>query len=139
MNITTSTPPITSIHSLYCSLTGFQLALDMHREAVWFDYLRRFTADDLRTVVRHLKQQAKQGRAARSLKFRSLIVNLDYFEEDLAEARAVARGTNPYTDRDSVLAATGRIDTNTPLPRSAHQILAAMKAAQEFSRLKETL
>ena len=101
---------IVDLHAAYVQLTGFSLPLSMDREAAWFEWVKRgFTPDDLAALVKHHKWLAKSGIPARSLKFRSLVVNVDYAEEDLAEIRARSRVPPPKPNREEVLRATGRV------------------------------
>lgn len=79
-------------HELFEKLSGSKFTLDFCRMDAWriFINYRRdepFTHDDLRLVWRFLRKQIINGkRNAGALKFRNLIMNPDYFEEDLAEA-----------------------------------------------------
>lgn len=123
---------IPSLHRLYANLTGFDLRLDMAREQTWYQWTRfGFTADDLRLVIVHLRSEIKRGnRNAGALKFHNLIGQPDYFEEDLALARAGQRVAQaaPPPNRAAVLRASGRPAAPPPPdPRSAAQILAGLK------------
>jgi hypothetical protein len=90
---------INTLHADYQRLARLPLRLDMHREAVWFEWGRRgFTADDLRCVITYLRGEIRAGRRhPAALKFSNLIGQPDYFEEDLALARAQARPRQPAT------------------------------------------
>ena len=83
---------IRAFHTVFEQLSGMQLTLDFCRMDAWRQFIgyRRhqpYTHDDLRLVWRFLKKQIINGkRNAGALKFRNLIQNPDYFEEDLAEA-----------------------------------------------------
>lgn len=97
-------------HNLYVKLTDLPILWSTDRRYAWELFCLRFTEDDLRTVIAFLKGKRSRGQPARSLSFRSLISgpgSLDYFEEDLAEARA---RRIPVVDQGkaSVLRATGR-------------------------------
>lgn len=132
---------IQQIHRVYCQATGFNLALDIAREQDWLLWLKRgFTADDLRLMVSHLRREIQAGRRNEGcLKFRNLIVNVDFFEEDLAELRARQR-PRPAMDpaKASVLRATGRHDVEpTKDARSAADILAGEEAFKIFKGLKD--
>lgn len=139
MNDTLST--IDGFHRLYVQLTGFQIRLDAAREHEWFYWVKRgFTADDLRVLVAHLKREIKEGRRMPGcLKFRNLIVNLDYFEEDLAEARALARRPRVDAGRAEVLRRSGRDAASQAPARSAADVIAGMKAFEDFRKLKDNL
>lgn len=91
---------IQALHALYVQLTGQNIALRMDRERAWFDWLGcrkpEFTAEDLRTVIHHIKAGIReQKRNPGALKFSNLIGQPDYFEEDLALATAIARPRPP--------------------------------------------
>ena len=140
MQIMPTKANIESIHRLYCALTGFNLRLDMNREHVWFEYLKAgFTEPDLIMVIRHLKWCKRNGLPARSLNFHTLIQQLDWIEETLAECKARARTYRPDPDKASVMAATGRKDERVSQVRSAGDVLAGMKALDEFKKMKENL
>lgn len=133
---------IPELHKLYIEITGIDIRLNPSREREWFDWLRAgFTAADLRLLVADLKRGIReQRRLPGSLKFSNLIRDVDWFEENLAEAKARARNFRPSTDKASVLRATGRDPAPPPLPaRTPEQIMAAEKAFQEFLALKNKL
>jgi hypothetical protein len=133
---------INSVHALYCQLTGMPIRLDMAREHEWFEWLKRgFTQRDLRDLVAHLRQEIRAGRRNPGcLKFRNLVVNLDYFEEDLAEARARSRVQKVDPGRSDVLRATGRPAGPPPKPaRSTAEIMAGEEAFKAFLKLKDNL
>jgi len=103
---------ILQLHRLYVEQTGHAVSLGFDRERAWFDFLARgWTEDDLRLVIEKIKSGIRRGeRRPGALKFRNLIVQLDYFDEDLAEARAAARVKRMDPARAAVLRATGRSD-----------------------------
>ena len=123
---------IAALHAAYCQATGFVLTMDMNREQAWFEWLRRgLTPDDVRLLVRHHRDRARQGKPARSLTFRNFVMSVDYAEEDLAELRARNRRQEPPPNREAVLKATHR---PTPDPGDAipmATIIANMRAAVE--------
>lgn len=84
---------ITGLHDVYTRETGLGLFLTPARERAWFDWLKfKFTEEDLKLVIAHIKRGIReQRRQPGALKFRNLIEMPDYFEEDLAEARAKGR------------------------------------------------
>lgn len=133
---------IPELHSLYVSLTGQAIRLDMAREHEWYHWtLRGFTPDDLRLMVAHLKREIAAGKRNHgALKFRNLIVNLDWFEEDLAEAKALARRPKVDPARADALRATGRSPADPPpAAKSTAEIMAASKAFEQFRNLKNQL
>ena len=122
----TATDAIREMHRVYCQETGFNLPCDMGREAAWFELHRRgVTVADLRLVIRHVQAGIRaQRRNQGAPLFRTLVCNRDYFEEDLAEAKARARVPVPDAGRAQVLRATGRPERAEPAPaRKAGEVL----------------
>lgn len=125
---------IRELHSAYVQETGFNIPLSMDREASWYEWVKRgFTVSDLLGLIRHHRWLAKSGLPHRSDKFRSLIVNVDYAEEDLAEIRARNRIPKPQPNRDEVLRATGReAPDGAPEPvyaKPSEEIIAQLRKA----------
>lgn len=134
--MTDETPNATRLHNLYCSLTGLQLKLMMREVFAWNAFTAHgFTEDDLRLVVPHLKAKIKAGRKWPSaLLFRNLIEREDFFNEELSEAKALARVPKVDKGRESVLRATGRP------PQVKDNVTTAGQAAFEaFKKFRESL
>ena len=127
---------IEALHKLYGELTGLLIPLDMQRESMWFEWQRRGHGErELREVVAHLRRGIReQKRNPGSLKFRNLIGMPDYFEEDLAEARAARRAfqSKPQGQLASVLSATGRYTQ----PKGEAKSIAQVVNSPEFQQLK---
>ncbi|MEY4393909.1 MAG: hypothetical protein RL595_1158 [Planctomycetota bacterium] len=113
---------IREFHQVFEQLSGSRFTLDFCRMDAWRQFInyRRdepYTHDDLRLVWRFLKRQVLNGkRNAGALKFRNLIQNPDYFEEDLAEARGEAeRLSKPAMPQRKVVVYnnTSRVVENT--------------------------
>lgn len=121
---------IQKAHSTYCQETGLSVTMAFGREHAWHDFLKLFTLDDLVTVVRCLKVGIKSGRRNPGcLKFHNLIEQLDMFEEELAEAKALSRNKpKPITRRDEVLVATFRPENDVPNPKTPKVILGDLEA-----------
>jgi len=89
---------IRALHRAYVQLTGLDVGLNMDRERVWWDWLHYrtddpFTAADLRLVIDYLRTGIRnEQRNAGCLRFRNLVGNPDYFDEERAAARK-ARAT----------------------------------------------
>lgn len=127
-------------HRFFEKLTSAQLTPDFARLDAWRTFIGYrqppFTHDDLRVVVLHLKQQIKhQKRNPGALKFRNLICQPDYFEEDLQEARAALRPRAPKT-RQIVSNGTSRIvpnpntsDTSAPVSAVLPRLIAEIRRA----------
>ncbi len=81
------------IHLKYCELTKRDLPLDMSHHYAWNAWKAKgYTPADLELVVNHIKTLIRAGRRfPESLRFYNLIMDLDRFAEDRAEARALAR------------------------------------------------
>ncbi len=101
---------IQNLHAVYCQLTGFDLPLSFEREQAWYWWVqRKLSQSDLTLLIRHHRELARRGeKTARSLKFRSLIMNVDWAEEDLQEIKARQRSASPRPNQDAILRASGR-------------------------------
>lgn len=136
---------IQALHAAYVSATGLDIRLDISREREWFEYVNKgFTQEDLRLVIEHLKRGIReQRRNPGALKFRNLIGQLDYFEEDLAEARALTRakkaGQTIEPGKAAVLRASGRESASQASPERRVQEIIESKGFQELAKFKETL
>ncbi len=77
------------------------------RERSWYEFAKaKFTAEDLRLVITHLKQGIKRNqRHSGCLKFSNLIECLNYFEEEVCEAKAHLRGNRPQSNRENIIQA----------------------------------
>ncbi len=133
---------IERLHALYVQLTGLAIPLDMQRETIWFEWQRRGHGEqELRDVVAHLRRGIReQRRNPGALKFRNLIGQPDYFEEDLAEARAAQRAfrARPQGDKRSVLKTAGRDTSPKGAAKSAAEIVAG-EGFKQFVNLKKTI
>jgi hypothetical protein len=98
------------LHEVYQLLTGLVVPLDSWREHQWFELVRKGVGEaELRLVIAHIRRGIGAGTRNRgALRFHNLIGQVDYFEEELAEATAVNRRARGDTARESVLRATGR-------------------------------
>lgn len=134
---------LSGLHAAYVSATGLALRLDMARERDWFEWTKRgFTEADLIQVIGHLKRGIRERRRNQgALKFSNLIGQPDFFEEDLAEAKAHARSAGfSLSPKSSVLRSAGRPPAPpTREPRSAGQIMEADRAFEQFRALKGKL
>lgn len=98
-------------HLLYCKLTGLNLPLQMNQLWAWEKFCLRFTDDDLRLVIRFIRDKLRDRKPARSFTFRNFIAgpnSLDFFDEDLQEARARYKFKPIDSGKVSVLKASGR-------------------------------
>lgn len=128
-------------HDAYNRAMRETLPLTMQRIFLWESFAARgFTPDDVGVVVNHLRRKVQEGKKWPScLLFSALLRNLDEFEEQLHEARAMARSPKPHPAR-AELAATGRaVIKEQPAARSVADILAGEKAFAEFRALKQSL
>lgn len=132
---------IEHLHSSYCTLTGISIPLTMQRIYQWEAWgACGYSEKDLAAVVKLLKEKIRRQRKTIScLRFSCLIGNTEWFGEDLGEVQANNRGPVRCADRESVLKSTGRIEQVKDTVRSAADILAGMKAFEEFRALKEAL
>lgn len=109
---------IAELHDAYCQATGFNLPLRFDRQRVWFEFEKAgFTAEDLRLVVRWIRRQIERGASGYvngSLRFTTLVIRLDEFEEKLHLARHELRPARPRTELREVR--TGDIRRQVELP-----------------------
>lgn len=128
---------IKSIHALYGALTSNWLHLDMNRERIWYEFLKRFTEEDLRLVIAHLQTGIKKGyRYMPCLRFSRLIEPLDHFEEQLNEARANSRNNKPQSNREQAIKVlrpqtpqAPQIDNSKPISEIMPELLKKMREA----------
>jgi hypothetical protein len=93
------------MHSLYQELTDLSLPWVASHLFSWECFCLRFDDSDLRLVVQFIKDRKRMGRPSREFNFRSFIAgpsSLDFFAEDLAQAKAEQRVHKP-TFRDRVM------------------------------------
>ena len=142
MNPVSTRQRIELLHKLYGQLTGLLIPLDMQRESMWFEWQRRGHGElELREVVAHLQRGIReQRRNVGALKFRNLIGSPDYFEEDLAEARANRRAAaaKPSPPLASVLRATGRPVEPKGRAKSVDEI-AQSDSFKKFTQFRQSL
>jgi hypothetical protein len=133
---------IKPLHEAYVSSTGLSLEYTPSRRFAWERWMfRKWNKEDLFVVVRHLKTKIRNGQKWPScLSFNRLIGDEDAFEEQLAEARALARTPKPHPARQEVKS-NGKLVKLTPETpaRSAADILAADKAFAAFRDLRKSL
>lgn len=86
------------MHEAYCGNTGLTVKLNAHRIEAWKRWIDEgFAPDDLRAVIKYIKQKIRDGvRREESFKFDLLITPDRYkgfsrFEDDLAMANKVFR------------------------------------------------
>jgi len=132
---------IKELHGCYCRMSGLEVPLTMQRMFTWERWIHeKLTIDDLRLVIEVLRRKIKAGKKTLAcLKFTNLIGNVEFFTEDLAEARQLARLPKSEPDKESVLRATGRPTHHDKPPRTAAQVLADQEAFRKFREFKETL
>ncbi len=131
-----------AIHAVYCNATSFDLVLTMSRHYAWSAFKAAgWTAKDLVLVIDHLKAKIKRGHKWSScLRFYPLICRLDEFEEELQEARALARIPKVDKVKESVLKATGR--TTQPQPdnvKTPESILRGEEGLKALLKLRDSL
>lgn len=82
-----------ALHQEYCARTAYDLVLNGMRENTWRDWItynreQPFTVEDLKLVIAYLRVKIRASeRNEGALRFRNLIGNPDYFEEDLQQAK----------------------------------------------------
>ena len=87
---------VKQFHAAYNRETGLPISLQFDRQRAWHELLKReygeppaqLTITDLVMVIRYIRTGITRGeRNAGALRFRNLIEQPDYFEEELALAR----------------------------------------------------
>lgn len=139
--MTDITPAIQELHSAYCDSTKMSIELTMSRIFQWQAWQARgWGKAELRLVVQSLHRKIAAGKKwASALTFRRLIGDLEGFEEELADARALARRPRPGA-REAVLRATGRgCPSCQNTARRIRDIVAEQKALAALRALKESL
>jgi len=115
-------------HALYCKQADINLPyMPLWHDRDWHEFHKLFSDKDLTLVMNHIKKRYSTNRTImrHMLGFRFLIQQPDRFSELLAEAKAVPR---KHTDRQSVLAATGRATEPKSKPAlSIGDVLRSMK------------
>jgi hypothetical protein len=143
---------VTELHALYERLTGNVVTLTIGRMDAWQNWARQIGVQikraetpgltlrlALQMIVEHRQKvmAAKPNTLAAVLRFRHLVEQPDYAEEDLSDAlrqRRAHRATAPLrTDKASVLQATGRAPAepapDPTTPEVVARLLAELKAA----------
>ena len=132
---------IKSLHAIYGQLTGLVIPLDMQRQSMWYEWQRRGHGEpELREVIAHLRRGIRdQKRNQGALKFRNLIGMPDYFEEDLAEARATRRAfqARPQVQLAGVLRSTGRPTEPKGEAKPVAKTIAEIAASSEFQKFQQ--
>ncbi len=129
------TPKLKALHSCYAALTGGIRPWDMEKLGHWRHWAAKFTEDDLRLVVAHIKSRIAEGQGFQAqLSFRNIVLDHMKFEDRLVEARSDQRAKNalkrrPVVNkpRESVLRATGRTSEKQTPERPANDIVPKTK------------
>jgi hypothetical protein len=114
----------------------------MFRVLAWDAFTKRgFTNDDLRLVCKNLSKQVNKGkRSMGCMSFHRLIVDLDSFEELLAEFRALQRKPIFGWGKRDVLEATGRpAEPDPPQAKPAKDVIKGLGIAQKLRDFKDKL
>jgi hypothetical protein len=116
---------IREYHAEYCRATGLQVKYGMDHYTDWYLFAKQFEVGDIFIVVEYLKKLYRHEPEILKacLRLSKLIRERSRFAEYLAEAMAEARKPK-VTERDRVLAATGRPREPGDNTRTPAQILA---------------
>lgn len=100
---------VSLLHSCYCKFTKLELPIRTicdERRLGWQHYVAAgLGLKDLETVLAHLNREILAERRHRgALRFRTLILDLAHFQEELAEAQAVTRNLKPAPSPKAVVA-----------------------------------
>ena len=147
------TPEIVrNFHAAYCRETDLPVSLGFDRQRSWDILLSMpfgdppasLTIGDLELVIRYLRKGiAKGDRNPGCLRFRNLIEQPDYFEEELAMARKVARlRQRPAARQEATTVAhpdggsVTRMEQHTPQHEPVEASAEAERFMVEFRRRK---
>lgn len=127
---------VRSLHAAYCRLTGFRLEFNITHFHPWEKFALRFNEQDLEIAIKANKFKGKWGR---SLLFRNFIAgpsSLEFFAEDVAEARARMR-KNPLPPKGRIAGPSGVLP---PLPdrvQTTKQVLEGPALDEFLIKLKK--
>jgi hypothetical protein len=129
-------------HALYCGLTMQKLDLTLGRMFCWERFLLKFSLDDMKLTINHIKRGIRHGqRNIGALKFSNLIERMDKFEEDLAQARGdQERFSKPRMNpgKAQVLRQTHReSEYQSPVVRSGEVLIKRTEFAAMLKEWKE--
>lgn len=135
-------PQVGELHALYERLTGHVITLTLSRMDAWQVWARQIGLTiqraetpglTLRLALQMIVEHRQRGLAGKPstlaavLKFRHLVEQPDYAEEDLSDAlrarRARAATAPQRTDRAAVLRATGRPAAPEPVPTATPEVV----------------
>lgn len=127
------------LHETYCEFSGCDISLGFGRDRDWYEFIKAgFDQDDLRLVLIYLRRGIKTGqRNPGCMKFSNVVQNLDYFEEDLALARAYVRNNRPKTNRQAAIDVfrptvdESRLDHSLPAKEIMDKLLEEMRKASQ--------
>lgn len=108
--MTDEMPPIRELHRVYQDMSGLIVTLSMSRVEAWRVWKTKgWTPEDLRMVMRMMARKIEEKpRLLRAYRFEYFVGNMERFEEDLAEAQALARTPKRCADHDQVMRTTAR-------------------------------
>jgi len=132
--------PVEQLHETYCSETGLEVPCTMFRLLAWDSFIHRnHNRDQLITVCRHLQKQVKNGRRSIGcLAFHLIVCDLEFFEEQLAEANALARKPQYSPGKAQVLRDSQRLpDPPPPQEQSAATLIERLKLSKQLREWKQ--
>jgi len=127
--------PVEELHETYTRESGLVVTCTMFRLLAWDTFIhRKFTREHLITVCRHLQKQIKAGRRSIGcLAFHVVVCDLDFFEEQLAEANALARKPQFSPGKAQVLRDTQRpAEPQQEPPQSAATLIERLKLSKQL-------
>lgn len=135
------TPRIKELHAIYQRCSGIEIVLSMQRMQAWRCFLAQgYNEDDLRLAIELLRRKICAGKKTFAcLRFGSLIGNLEWFGEDLGEARAMAR-VPKQTAKEKFCEEQGRPPKRTvDTARPVRNIIAENAALSALLKLRDSL
>lgn len=126
------------LHQAYCEATGLKVKYSFAFYSDWYLFAKDFEAEDIKTVVNYLRNlyRDKPEILAACLRITKLVRERDTFAQYLAEAKAEARKPRT-TERDRVLAATGRPQEVPDNVKTPAQVLVSTKALDLLAQFKK--
>ena len=141
--MTDEMPAIRKLHADYQDATGLITTLTMPKISMWRVWMAMgWNKDDLILVVRMLHRKIEdRPRLLRSMRFEWFIGNVERFDGDLSEARALDRVPKRCPGKDSVLRATHRPTQQffADTVKSAEDVMRADAALAALLKLRDSL
>lgn len=113
----------------------------MHKIGLWREFIATgFTESDLTITVALLRFKIKRGHKTLScLRFGNFIGNLEWFSEDLAEAKALARAPKPPAHNRTLHQTGHTAKVHSETTRPIGDVIRGQEALAQLLRLRDSL